>query len=82
MVKATAGSTIIITDVGGVQLGTVKADANGDQIHAAEQPDDGAHTLAMPGPIRQITRSPRLTSIWWWIRLRLLRRLSQTCWMM
>ncbi|WP_304135620.1 Ig-like domain-containing protein, partial [Phascolarctobacterium succinatutens] len=42
--KATAGSTIIITDVGGVQLGTVKADANGNwEFTPTSSLSDGAH---------------------------------------
>ncbi|MBT1836823.1 Ig-like domain repeat protein [Enterobacter cloacae] len=48
--KATAGSTIIITDVGGVQLGTVKADANGDwEFTPLSSLSDGAHTLRITG---------------------------------
>ncbi|QCD09452.1 Ig-like domain-containing protein [Enterobacter cloacae] len=48
--KATAGSTIIITDVGGVQLGTVKADANGDwEFTSLSSLSDGAHTLRITG---------------------------------
>ncbi|HGE7338568.1 TPA: Ig-like domain-containing protein, partial [Enterobacter cloacae] len=45
-----AGSTIIITDVGGVQLGTVKADANGDwEFTPLSSLSDGAHTLRITG---------------------------------
>ena len=48
--KATAGSTIIITDVGGVQLGTVKADANGNwEFTPTSSLSDGAHTLRITG---------------------------------
>ncbi|WP_421511615.1 Ig-like domain-containing protein [Enterobacter sp. JS8-1] len=48
--KATAGSTIIITDVGGVQLGTVKADANGNwEFTPMSSLSDGAHTLRITG---------------------------------
>ena len=48
--KATAGSTIIITDVGGVQLGTVKADANGNwEFTLLSSLKDGAHTLRITG---------------------------------
>ncbi|EQC2552487.1 Ig-like domain-containing protein [Enterobacter sichuanensis] len=48
--KATAGSTIIITDVGGVQLGTVKADANGNwEFTPLSSLKDGAHTLRITG---------------------------------
>ncbi|WP_316389181.1 Ig-like domain-containing protein [Enterobacter mori] len=48
--KATAGSTIIITDVGGVQLGTVKADANGNwEFTPRSSLSDGAHTLRITG---------------------------------
>ncbi|HHA2008255.1 TPA: Ig-like domain-containing protein [Enterobacter mori] len=48
--KATAGSTIIITDVGGVQLGTVKADANGNwEFTPMRSLSDGAHTLRITG---------------------------------
>jgi hypothetical protein len=48
--KATAGSTIIITDVGGVQLGTVKADANGNwEFTPLSSLSDGAHTLRITG---------------------------------
>ena len=48
--KATAGSTIIITDVGGVQLGTVKADANGNwEFTPTSSLIDGAHTLRITG---------------------------------
>ncbi|WP_191185269.1 Ig-like domain-containing protein [Enterobacter sichuanensis] len=48
--KATAGSTIIITDVGGVQLGMVKADANGNwEFTPLSSLKDGAHTLRITG---------------------------------
>ncbi|HFU1377217.1 TPA: Ig-like domain-containing protein [Enterobacter hormaechei] len=48
--KATAGSTIIITDVGGIQLGTVKADANGNwEFTPTSSLSDGAHTLRITG---------------------------------
>ena len=48
--KATAGSTIIITDLGGVQLGTVKADANGNwEFTPTSSLSDGAHTLRITG---------------------------------